>query len=396
MHQKNKVLFIAHDARRTGAINVLKHHLDYFKRNLTFEFDIALLADGPLRDEFAKIARVYNPWEGYQPANKSLKRQIWEKGLNKLIRNKQNGEDQYYSMIPFKEYNVVYGNTIITSGLLRYAKATFNSFTICHVHEMDYSIKLYVGKEEFLAAVPFVDLFLAASQAVKNNLVHNYGIAPGKIKVHYEHIPLAHTGSMEETLGDKENDGLKICGCGTSDWQKGMDVFIRAAYQLKKAYNGSKKFRFIWIGARPASMDYAQAMFDIQKMALEDCITIYESQPDPLRIVKQCDVFFLSSREDSFPLVCLEAASLKLPIICFKGGGGMVEFVNSNNGWVIPYLDVDAFVSLAVHLLQSDKKEIRNKGLQASTDVKAYDIELGGKKLASILNSVFDLQQIRG
>ncbi|MDH6063711.1 hypothetical protein, partial [Umezakia ovalisporum] len=40
--------------------------------------------------------------------------------------------------------------------------------------------------------------------------------------------------------------------------------------------------------------------------------------------------------------VCLEAASLGKPILCFDKAGGEPEFVEDDCGFIVPYLDLDA------------------------------------------------------
>ena len=52
------------------------------------------------------------------------------------------------------------------------------------------------------------------------------------------------------------------------------------------------------------------------------------------------DVFALMFREDPFPLVCLEAALLEKPNLCFARAGGASELVESDSGFVVPYLDL--------------------------------------------------------
>jgi glycosyltransferase involved in cell wall biosynthesis len=53
------------------------------------------------------------------------------------------------------------------------------------------------------------------------------------------------------------------------------------------------------------------------------------------------DVFALVSREDPFPVVCLEAASLGKPIVCFNSSDGEKEFVENDCGFVVPDLDIE-------------------------------------------------------
>jgi glycosyltransferase involved in cell wall biosynthesis len=65
------------------------------------------------------------------------------------------------------------------------------------------------------------------------------------------------------------------------------------------------------------------------------------------------DVFVLTSREDPYPLVCLEAAALEKPIVCFAGAGGMPEFVENDCGFVVPYLDIAAMGDHVVSLLDA-------------------------------------------
>jgi hypothetical protein len=68
------------------------------------------------------------------------------------------------------------------------------------------------------------------------------------------------------------------------------------------------------------------------------------------------NVFPLTSCEDPFPLVCLEAASLRKPIICFEKAGGMPGFVGSDAGKVVPYGDIDAFCREIINFHDNSKK----------------------------------------
>ena len=64
---------------------------------------------------------------------------------------------------------------------------------------------------------------------------------------------------------------------------------------------------------------------------------------DPQNYFATFDLFALTSREDPFPLVALEAASLGKPVICFENAGGMPEFIETDAGSIVPYGDVEAF-----------------------------------------------------
>jgi glycosyltransferase involved in cell wall biosynthesis len=54
------------------------------------------------------------------------------------------------------------------------------------------------------------------------------------------------------------------------------------------------------------------------------------------------DVFALTSREDCFPLVCLTAAELGTPVVCFDTGGIPEMLARCDGGRTVPYPDVVA------------------------------------------------------
>jgi glycosyltransferase involved in cell wall biosynthesis len=81
------------------------------------------------------------------------------------------------------------------------------------------------------------------------------------------------------------------------------------------------------------------------------------------------DAFALTSREDPFPLVMLEAGALGLPVVCFANSGGGPEFAGSGAGLIAPYLDVEALVGhLAVLRDNADLR--RQLGTEAARLVR--------------------------
>ena len=58
------------------------------------------------------------------------------------------------------------------------------------------------------------------------------------------------------------------------------------------------------------------------------------------------DAFLLTSREDPFPTVAIEAMSVGLPVLAFDGSGGMAEFLKEEGlGYVVPYCDAPAMAA---------------------------------------------------
>lgn len=375
--KRNKILFISHDATRTGAPIVFLHHLRGLK-DKGLCFDILLKSGGELTAQFEKISKVYL----FKRITNFLNRAI-----NKV--SKRNAYHDYLKGIFNNNYQIVYGNTVVSADLLQRAKQIDGKLTtVCHVHELDVAIKFFFGENNFRVAIPYIDHFVAASNAVKDVLLKVYEIPSSKITVHYEHIPLIPTSDDFSPSNKIPPAVLRICGSGTLDWRKGIDLFVMTAFLLKKNCPDDH-FHFYWIGGDKNSPDYIKIQHDINTLGINDRITIIESCPDPSDYMRQCDVFLLTSREDPFPLVCLEAASLSKPIICFKQSGGMVEFVTDQTGWLVDYLDLPQLVNLLTELLLTDSiKQIETKGVAAQQRVRAFDIKIGVEKLHAYLNNI--------
>lgn len=373
---EKKILFISHDASRTGAPIVFKYHLNFIKSAAPeLPFDIYLMQPGVLQNEFAKISKL-------TIADNSL---IFLRVLFKLTRNSFYQHYQFNKLIRNKEYNIVYGNTVVTAPLLKIAKIHNSlTYTVMHVHELDIAIKQCLGKQLFIDSISYIDRFVAASLAVKNMLIHNYEIPESKIYLHYEYIPMDYFD--EKNAINLSTPGFNICGSGSLDWRKGIDLFIRIVYLLNKVVKNND-FHFYWIGGNRGSMDFERVDYDIKRLGIERKITIIEYCDNPLQYMQACDVFLLTSREDPFPLVCLEAASVKLPIVCFNNAGGMIEFVDSTNGWVIDYLDLDKIVELFENLM-TRPSIVTDKGLKAYEKVQQFNINIGGEKIISFLKSL--------
>jgi len=77
------------------------------------------------------------------------------------------------------------------------------------------------------------------------------------------------------------------------------------------------------------------------------------------------DVFALTSREDPFPSVVLEALDAQIPVVGFEGAGGFNALLNEGCGAIVAKEDVQAFADAVADLLEHPeiRLEIGKKGL---------------------------------
>ena len=253
---------------------------------------------------------------------------------------------------------LVYSNTIANGSLLR-AISHLNCPVITHVHELEQLIQ-YFGSRNCRLVLRHSQRFIAVSQAVKDNLVSRHGAPLESIDVVHSSIPLSVNSSKDkqqtrsrilEKLGIP-HESLIVGACGSTSYQKGADLFVRLARVVCERHQGPP-IHFVWVGPDTRELRFSALRRQVDRFGLSGRVHFIGKQPGPLDYFAAFDVFALTSREDSLPLVILEAASVGKPIVCFGCAGGAKEFVEEDCGFVIPTLDVELMAERTILLLSS-------------------------------------------
>lgn len=50
----------------------------------------------------------------------------------------------------------------------------------------------------------------------------------------------------------------------------------------------------------------------------------------------------MTSREDPFPLVCIEAGMLGIPINCYENATGISEIIQDKSEFIVPYINIES------------------------------------------------------
>jgi glycosyltransferase involved in cell wall biosynthesis len=355
MEPAKKVLFISHEASRTGAPLLLLSFLKWFRDNTSVPFLILLKSEGEMEFEFRKLAptlvldRLGFGWCS-SPGRKidnlwlHLKR-VW--GLQKLSRE-----------LIQEGIGLIYSNTI-TNGDLIQGLSHLHCPIITHVHELDQLIRAS-GLKNIRLVRKYTHHYIAASEAVKRNLVNQHGIALERVGVVHSAIPfpvedhedkrMARTKLLEKLQIPQES--LLVGACGSTCLHKGTDLFI----ELARVILGAKprvSVNFVWVGPETPGLKFNTLRQRVQDLGLSGHVHFVGNQANPLDYFAAFDVFALTSREDSFPLVMLEASMFEKPIVCFGCSGGAKEFVEDDCGFVIPHLDVGLMAKKIILLLES-------------------------------------------
>lgn len=382
-----RVLFISHDASRTGAPIILLRMLRWFRENTDLEFDVLLRHGGELRDEFRAVASVVDfrgRWQYTLPA-RALRRLGWSRRARPMAPARLADE------LRRRRIGLIYSNTI-TNGEVLGALSGYPCPIICHVHELGHYVRYVLPRGDVESTLRCAGHYIAVSGAVRDMLVSDLGVAPERIDLIHGFIPvdeLARRDPAEARAELARRHGVPaeafwVGGCGTNDWRKATDLFIQIALQLTRRAGGLP-VHFLWLGGHPLNIDFARAQHDIERAGLAGRVRLLGAAKDPSWFFAAIDVFALTSREDPFPLVMLEAAAAGKPIVCFDCSGGAPELVGKDCGRVVPYLDTTAFADALVELYRHSEL-CRRLGRSASQKVRCrHDLDHGARRVLEVI-----------
>jgi glycosyltransferase involved in cell wall biosynthesis/2-polyprenyl-3-methyl-5-hydroxy-6-metoxy-1,4-benzoquinol methylase len=138
-----------------------------------------------------------------------------------------------------------------------------------------------------------------------------------------------------------------ILNIGYLDQRKGADLFVEIAAHVCRQ---RKDTVFIWVGhAEPEFEHKVRAM--IAELGLQQRILLVGFDPAPFVYYAAATVYALTSREDPFPNVVLESASVGVPVVGFEGTTGAAEFIAQQGGLLARHLNVVHFAEQLEKLL---------------------------------------------
>ena len=173
---------------------------------------------------------------------------------------------------------------------------------------------------------------------------------------------------------------LIIGGCGSSSYMKGIDLFIQMAQSFS-----DQDIHFIWVGKMKDHGFEEYLKEKVRKNGIENFTATGVIPKEQIsEVFGLFDLFFLSSREDTFPLVMLEAAALGIPIFSFENGGA-TEFVTEKNGYLTEGINPKE-MKAAIERFQKGELTFDMKEVIKST--KSYSTELQVENWINIIDQI--------
>ena len=181
-------------------------------------------------------------------------------------------------------------------------------------------------------------------------------------------------------------DTVVVSIVGTTTWRKGQDVFLRAMRVLQDRLPG-REFQFLVVGAR--TLPYLRELKKLtQELSLEEQVVFIEEQPDVRNYFAVSDVLCICSREESAPLVSLEALAMGIPVVSTDVFGLKEQLTDGADSLIVPVEDAQALADSVAKLIETPElgRKLAERG--RTTARERFDLDVCTKQHVAVLERV--------
>jgi len=310
----SRVLMVHQGAELYGSDRSFLSIANFFKKSYSGDLEIILPEKGDLSESFLKSG-IYPTYHGLG----ILRKKDIKKPITFLL-NLFKSVLFYHSK--YKEFDIVYINTVVMFSALIAAAITTNKRVICHVREIPVGKQLIVFKIILkLSRAQLIFNSEATQRAfnLKGDVVYNGVEAPSNIS------EVALPNNVAKT-------NFLIIG-RINDW-KGQDLFLESIAKLEPDIQGKIKVRVVGgtFGDNNQVLDKLKQF--IEDNFLSEIVQFFDFSNDPSEHYNWADwVVVPSKKPEPFGRVAAEAFAYSKPVIA-ANHGGLSEIITDNvNGF---------------------------------------------------------------
>jgi L-malate glycosyltransferase len=234
---------------------------------------------------------------------------------------------------------------------------------------------------------PIIKRYICVSEAIRTVLASAIN-DPGKIKVVHSGIDVElyhntkRNGLLRKEFGIDESSPL-IGNFSALAPHKDYPTFLRTAALLLQRNPG---YRFVIAGDGPLR---EETLMLIKTMELEDKVFYAGFRTNIPEIIKDLDVFLITSRTEGLGTVILDALASGIPVVATRVGGIPEVIEHRITGFLAPQADVEQ-LAIGVEEMIHDtglRNTIINNALEK---VKQFDYRLTGSRTLDVYREIIE------
>ncbi len=334
-----RILFVSHEATRTGAPKIILNILRHFHEKTNANLQTILHSGGFLAEEFGHYSEVdclNVPREPGEELSRRIRKLCTRHRDNPPVMAICNSMESRFIAYELHQLGI---------------PITFLVHELPSSYEDNDYHQIYDCSERIIFPVDTVRE--AAHARVPVPCGKDYVVAQGLLDAEFGKSieGQAARKQIRHELG-LPDDAWIVLGCGTLDLRKGIDHFCGVARTMLAQNKLNRPVHFVWVGEgdRWTHSPYHYVMLDVEKTGGYGHVHFIGERDDVQPWFVGADTFILTSRVDPFPCVIHEAMAAGLPVVTFDNSGGAAASVSDGAGIVTPYGDYQAMTDM-IHML---------------------------------------------
>jgi glycosyltransferase involved in cell wall biosynthesis len=366
---KQRILFFTPYATRTGSEMMLLYIIQNLDRN-RFDAGVVSFENGELLKEFPSDIPTFVAPKKYNVFQKIQ----FHLGVNPTLSFLRKVASEFKA-------DFWYINTTMLPEVFTVARE-FNVKVITHFHELPLTY-VYLSRSDMETIITSSDLLIGCSEVTCKAIQEAGG---KKVELLYEFIDsakietdAARTAELRNKLNIPKDDYIWVLSGITSE-RKGFDLLPDLAEELD-----DPRVHLVWIGDKLSNgLVYYIEQRCLHSKAKTKVHLVGKQKEEYYNYLNVGNGFLLTSRQDPFPLVMIEAALLEKPIVAFPSGG-VSEFIHDGMGIVTEDISVRQMVGAMRKIMDGT---VVTSPVKSRERASVFNVENGYRNWIGIIDKI--------
>jgi len=245
------------------------------------------------------------------------------------------------------------------------------------VHELPNLLRQFRLMDDAASAVQLAKRVVFPAAFVRKRLAEHVPLDDARTVIRPQGLVLPNPYSEQRREAKSElaqrlslgADVQFVLAAGPGDRRKGLDTFCQVAAQVVPR---NSSIHFVWIGDDQTELgaDCKQWLSAAGTTSNVHFLGVIKDPEIYARRMAAMDVYLMTSREDPFPSVVLDAMTVGAPVIGFRDAGGFEELLLEGAGVLVP-LGNHAGMAEELLLLAADRARAHALGLRGQEIIKS-------------------------